>query len=204
MLKQAMDHIPRKIERRRQRPWFGPTQQKLLLLLLGGLALSCARSGKKQWRIIKGVHESWKEITKQATERALNRIYESKLLDARSNSDGTMTLVLNDEGKRRALTYKIRYTKIKSTSHWDRKWRIVIYDIPEEERDKRDAFRGHLSDLGLRKLQHSAGITPFDCKNEVDFFVELLDIRKYTRFILAECIDDEAYWKRRFNLDKYI
>src|SRR3989344_1170491 len=78
-----------------------------------------------------------------------------------------------------------------------------LYDIPEDEREARDAFRDHLTTLGVRKLQHSAGIHPFDCKNEIDFFVELLNIRKYVRFIVADSIDDEVYWKRKFNLDKY-
>ena len=173
----------------------------MLLLLLGGMALACARSPRKQWHIIKGLHENWKDISKQAIERAVEALYDSKLLEARENSDGTITLVLNEDGKRRALTYKIRYTKIKPKGPWDKKWRIVLYDIPEHLRTTRNAFRDHLTELGLRKFQHSAGIHPFDCKNEVDFFIELLDIRKYVRFLVADSIDDEPFWKHKFRLD---
>ena len=184
--------------------WCGPTQKKILLLLLGGLVLSCARSPNKQWRVIKGMRQAWKDLSKQATDRAVSGLYVSKLLEAKNNTDGTMTLVLSDAGKKRALTYHIRYARIHAKGPWDGKWRVVLYDIPEDEREARDAFRGHLTDLGLRKLQHSAGISPFDCKNEVEFFVELLDIRKYVRFIVADSIDDEATWKRKFNLEKYL
>ena len=186
----------------RKKEWFGPTQKKILLLFLGGMSLSCTRSPSKQWRIIKGLHENWKDLNRQAAERAVRGLYASKLLDAKENSDGTVTLVLNEDGKKRALTYRIRYARIKVPVQWDGKWRIVLYDIPEDERESRDAFRDHLTQLGLRKLQHSAGISPFDCKNEIDFFIELLGLRKYARFIVADSIDDEIYWKRKFKLDK--
>jgi phenylacetic acid degradation operon negative regulatory protein len=179
-------------------------QKKILLLLLGGMALSCARSPQKQWNIVKGMRETWKDINRQTAERAVAALYESKLLEAKENTDGTTTLVLNDDGKKRALTYRIRYAKIKPAGPWDKKWRIVLYDIPEDEREARNAFRDHLKQLGLRKLQQSAGIHPYDCKNEVDFFIELLRIRKYVRFIVADSIDDEVFWKRKFKLDRYI
>ncbi len=194
-------------ERRRARRkgiWCGPVQKKILLLLLGGLALSCTRSNKKQWRIVKGMREGWKDLSQQAAERAVAALYESNLLEARENPDGTTTLILSENGKKRALTYRSRYVKISHTGPWDEKWRVILYDIPEHERETRDAFRDHLTQLGIRKLQHSAGIYPFDCKNEIDFFIELLDIRKYVRFIVAESIDDEIYWKRKFKLDAYI
>ena len=189
---------------RRKAIWCGPTQKKILLLVLGGMAISCARSAKKQWRIVRGIHETWKDLSKQAAERAVSGLYESKLLEAKENADGTTTLLLSEKGKKRALTYHTRYTKLRPTGPWDRKWRIVLYDIPEDEREARDAFREHLTELGLRKLQNSASIHPFDCKSEIDFFVELLDIKKYVRFIVADSIDDQVYWKRKFNLDKYI
>jgi CRISPR/Cas system-associated endoribonuclease Cas2 len=190
--------------KRRKGIWCGPTQRKILLLLLSGLALSCVRSSRKQWQVIKGARETWKDLSKQAADRAVSGLYASKLLEAQNNADGTITLVLSDSGRKKALTYHTRYAKIRSKSGWDGKWRIVLYDIPEDERGARDAFRDHLTQLGFRKLQNSASIHPFDCKHEVEFFVELLDIRKYARFIVADSIDDETYWKRKFNLDKHI
>ncbi|MEK7170622.1 MAG: CRISPR-associated endonuclease Cas2 [Patescibacteria group bacterium] len=196
--------IKRQRRERRKGIWCGPTQKKILLLLLGGMVLSCTRSNRKQLQIVKGIHETWKDLSKQAAIRAVSGLYESKLLEAGENTDGTITLTLNKKGKRRALTYHPRYAKIRRDGSWDHKWRLVLYDIPEDERQTRNAFRDHLTDLGLHKLQHSVSIFPFDCKNEIDFFVELLDIRKYVRFIVADSIDDQVYWKRKFNLDKYI
>ncbi|OHA20192.1 MAG: hypothetical protein A2849_04050 [Candidatus Taylorbacteria bacterium RIFCSPHIGHO2_01_FULL_51_15] len=191
-----------KVRMRRARKRFGPIQQKILLLLLGGVALSCARTAKGQWNIIRGIHAGWQDIKRQAAERAVEALYESRLIEARENPDGSCTLLLSDEGKTKAITYKPRYMKIKRSSPWNKKWWIILYDIPEDEREARDAFRDHLRELGFRKLQHSAGIYPFDCRKEIEFIVELLDIRKYVRVIEVTHIDNEWHWKRIFKLEQ--
>lgn len=178
----------------------GPIQQKILLLLLGGLALSCSRSPKQSWRIIRGMQESWKEITKRAAEYAVNKLYESKLLEARANVDGTTTLVLNDMGKRKALTYRANNMKIERAGIWDKKWRVVIFDIPEDEREARDALRGHLESMGFFVLQRSVFAHPFNCRNEIDFLIELYGIREYVRFMVVEYIDNETHLKKFFKL----
>lgn len=194
----------RKAKSRKQQTKLGSVQKKILLLLLGGFALGSVRSPKQQWKIAKGIIESWKDITRQAAERAIESLYESRLLEARENPDGTHTLTLSENGKKRALTYHLLYMKIKPSAVWDKKWRIILYDIPEDEREARNAFREHLKRLGFRKLQQSAGVTPFECRDEIEFVIELLDIRKYVRYIVGDYIDNEAYWKHVFKLDHRI
>lgn len=188
-------------EAKESRLRIGPRQQKMLLLLLSGLALSCSRSPKQGWRIIKGTQESWKEITKRAAEYAINKLYESKLLETRENADGTTTLVLNDAGKKKALTYQANNMRIDCAGIWDRKWRVIIFDVPEDEREARDALRGHLESMGFFILQRSVFVHPFNCQDEIDFLIELHDIRKYVRFMVAEYVDNEAHLKKFFKLE---
>ncbi|HBV01775.1 MAG TPA: hypothetical protein DEF00_05355 [Candidatus Taylorbacteria bacterium] len=193
----------RKIRLRKQKRGLGGVQRKILLLLAGGVALSCSRSPGQQWKIIKDMYGDWHDIKRQAAERAIDALYESRLVEAKENADGTHTLVLSENGKKRSLTYRMYHMKIKHSGIWSKKWWIVLYDIPEDERVVRDAFRDHLKRLGFRKLQHSAGIYPFECGNEIDFIVEALDIRKYVRLIIAEHIDNEEHWKYIFKLDQF-
>lgn len=193
--------ISKKSAARKIRRRFGPNQQKVLLLLLGGLALSCARSPDTQWRILRGVREEWRELSKRAAEYAINKLYESKLVESRSNPDGSTTLVLSENGKKRALTYKSGTMRVTAPNSWDKKWRVVLFDIPESEREARDALRDHLEDMGFFILQRSVFVYPFDCKNEIDFLVELHDIRKYVRFMLADSIDNEIHLRKFFKLE---
>lgn len=170
-------------------------------MLSGGVALSCARTLGKQWKIVGEMRKEWNEINKQSAERAIESLHESRLVEARENPDRTTTLVLSEHGKKRALTYRTFAMKIQNPRPWDGKWRIVLYDIPEDEREARNAFRDHLADLGFRKFQNSAGIYPLDCRKEIEFLIELHAIRKYVRYVVAEHIDNEAYWKKVFKLE---
>ena len=178
----------------------GVVQKKVLLLLLAGLSLSCARSLGEQWRILKKMRGEWNDIGKQAIEQAINSLYESRLLESRKNMDGTATLVLSENGKKRALTFQAHAMKIQPQKIWDRKWRVVLSDIPEEKRGARDALRHHLHYLGFYGLQKSVSVHPFDCKDQIDFLIELHDLRQYVRFMIADSIDTEAHLKRIFNL----
>ncbi len=178
----------------------GPRQQKILLLLLGGLALGCSGSSRTSWKIIGAMRKEWENISRQNAERAINKLYESKLLVKKENTDGTTTLLLSEEGKKYALTYRAKDMKIAKPKEWDKKWRVVLFDIPEDERGARDAFRIHLTHMGFYGLQKSAAIYPFDCKNAIDFLVELHNIRSSVRFLIVDSVDNEAHLKKIFRL----
>jgi len=130
----------KEVKLRKKRRRFGDTQKKILLLLLGGIALSCAKTPNRQWKIIKGISSDWQDIKRQAAERAVAALYESKLLEAKQNEDGTITLLLSDEGRLRASTYRMSHIKVSHTDAWNKKWWIVLYDIPEDERAARNAL----------------------------------------------------------------
>ncbi|HEY4496203.1 MAG TPA: hypothetical protein VJC04_02490, partial [Candidatus Paceibacterota bacterium] len=82
----------------------GSVQKKILLLLISGLVLSATHSSRKQWRIIRAVSEGFKEIDQRAIDRAVNSLYKTKLVSEKQNRDGTTTLILSDDGRKRALT----------------------------------------------------------------------------------------------------
>lgn len=178
----------------------GFNQRKILLLLLGGLALSLSRSPRTSFKIIKGIKKEWEEIGKQALRRAIKKLYESKLVKEKENLDGTTTLLLTDKGKQRALTYNFDEIKIKKPKQWDKKWRIVLFDIPKNKKKIRETLRGHLNNLEFYQFQKSVFIHPYDCKDEIEYIIEVYNIRKFVRFIIAESIDNELHLKHHFNL----
>lgn len=55
--------------------------------------------------------------------------------------------------------------------HWDRRWRIVIFDIEEKEKFLRDALREKLIALGFGKWQRSVYITPHDIEQEINQYL---------------------------------
>lgn len=84
---------------------------------------------------------------------------------------------------------------LKATGSWDGRWRLVIFDIPENKRDVRDRLRRALNKLGLGILQASVWISPNDIKDEIDEIGKKLDISNSLRFFEVT---------RNANLDKTI
>lgn len=179
----------------------GKTQQKILLLLLGGVALGLSGSPKRYFQILKAIEKDWKEINRQALKRAIKSLYESKLVAEKENPDGTITLILTDKGKQKALTYNLDTMAIEKPKQWDTKWRIVLFDIPDKTKKARDAIRFHLKNLGFYEFQESVFVHPYDCQNEIDYLIELYDIRKFVRFIVAESIDNQLHLEHHFGLN---
>ena len=184
----------------RNNPRIGNLKKKVLLLLCAGLALGLTRSPKTHWWILKQIPKEWEKVNRQALERAINSLYTSHLIEEKNNRDGTTTLILSENGKQRALRFNIDKLEIKKPEKWDRKWRMVLFDIPEKRTEGRNALRRKLQEIGFHEFQKSALVFPFPCKDEVEFVVEFFSLRPYVRFIVAEHIDNELHLKKIFHL----
>ncbi len=158
-----------------------------------------SKSAKHHFRIIRQVAREWKEINKRSLEAAISSLYKSKLITQKRNEDGTVTFILSQEGKREALTYDIDNMKIPKEP-WDKKWRIVTFDIPEKIKKVREAFRHHLKNLGFKELHRSVFVLPYNCKKEVEYIVEFYNARRFVRYIEAIHIDNELAIKHEFDL----
>ena len=181
-------------------PAIGVNQKRVLLLLEAGIALALSGSPRTYFRIVRHARREWNAINRKALHGAIRKLYTSRLIDARDNPDGSTTIVLTDAGKRRVLRYKIDEMKIERPQAWDRKWRIILFDIPEKHRRIRDALRDHLRQLGCSELQKSAFVHPFECRSEIDFLIEFYQARPFVRFIVADEIDTAPHLKRKFRL----
>lgn len=177
-----------------------PVAQKVLLLLTAGVILGLSTSPAQHFRIIKATAKAWKDINKRALYRAIRRLYQARLIDAKDNPDGTTTMMLTQNGKQKALTCQIDEMQIKPMAKWDGYWRVVLSDIPEQHKKARDAMYRAFKKMGLYPFQKSVMIHPFECQDEVDFVVEFFNLRPYVRTILAKKVDNELHLKKIFKL----
>lgn len=176
-----------------------PTKQKILLLLMAGLALGFAYTPGRQIRILKQLSQEWAKVDKKKLNSNIRELYQSKLVETKANKDGSLTFVLTGKGRVRALTYHFANMRI-SKKPWDGFWRIIVFDIPEKLRPGRDALREKLVHLGFYELQKSVLIFPYECKNEIEFLIEFFDLRKYVRYGVLKEIDNELHLKKIFHL----
>ena len=146
-----------------------------------------------------------KKYEKQKVAYAIRRLEKSNLLKIKERN-GEFTIELTKEGKQRFQ--KIRSTesqlaklRIAKPPHWDGKWRIVLFDIPEQpHRQARDVLRGKLKEWGFCPLQKSAWVCPWPCENEIQLAAELYGISRYVNVVIAEKISDDLPIRKHFGL----
>lgn len=83
---------------------------------------------------------------------------------------------------------------------WDKKWRIIFFDVPEKKRRYRDELRSMLKVIGFKEFQKSTWIYP----HKVPMFLkEILfeeGIKQYTRLITTDSIEYDKDLRKMFNL----
>ena len=110
-------------------------------------------------------------------------------------------ITLTEKGRKKAGRFQIDSLEVKKPSRWDKKWRLVIFDIPNSHGIKRSVFRGKLKELGFYQLQKSVWIHPYNCRDEIELLREFFGLsRKEIRLIVANDIEDSTSIKEVFQL----
>lgn len=91
-----------------------------------------------------------------------------------------------------------------ASSHWDHRWRVVVFDVPEKRVNIRRYLRSFLKTIGFGKMQKSVWISPHDREERVREFsrklkisscVFQLTVERFSGFKARELA--EAFWDIR-------
>lgn len=134
------------------------------------------------------------------TRRVISQLAKQRYVSVEEKTDGTVTVRITKQGMVRALTYNLETLQVQKPKRWDKKWRLVIFDIPERYRRLRDMFRLRLRQLGLYPLQESVFISAYSCFDEVEFLRELYGVAFSVRYLVVEKVEDDAFLLQRFGL----
>lgn len=110
-------------------------------------------------------------------------------------------LKLTPFGKKILNKFENRDFKISKPKKWDRKWRILIFDIKENNRNTRDTIRRTLVSIGFVKLQKSVWVYPYDCEDLVNLLKADFDIGGEVLYIIADKIENEKVLLNNFKLN---
>ncbi len=83
---------------------------------------------------------------------------------------------------------------------WDRHWRLVVFDIPEAYRNKRNELRYYLKKLGFAKLQASVFISPWPVGRPAIEFLKQSGLIEFIRIMKINEIDSDLDLRKRFKL----
>lgn len=177
----------------------GPTAQKVLLLLLTGLALGLTHSPKQYFRILKNFQKSWSKIDHEKLHRIIKTL-DAKGLIVEKSAKSHVQISLSPQGQKWATRYKIEQMEILKPPKWDGWWHIIIFDIPEGQKKARDAFARTLKKLGFYQLQKSVFVYPYECHKELDIITKFFEIKPHINRITAQKIDKDIELKKYFDL----
>jgi len=108
---------------------------------------------------------------------------------------------LTKEGRKKAGRFQVNGLKIEKPKHWDGLWRIIIFDIIQPQRIKREALRGFLRRLELYPLQKSVWVHPYNCKDEIKLLRDFFGLgENELRIIVAKDIGNDQAIKKYFKL----
>lgn len=75
---------------------------------------------------------------------------------------------------------------------WDKKWRLVLFDIPEEDRNLRVKLTQFLESLGFEQMKNSAYLSPHPLLNTVSRYATSLGLRQHLNLMTIDKLEDEA------------
>lgn len=165
------------------------TKDILIGLLMTGVTYIAATSPY----FIRNLLREYRNLRKYPKKKVYNTFYSLQKqgcikIEKRNHQ---IYISLTEKGRKKAGMFQINNLKIKKPKKWDRKWRLVIFDIAELKRIQREAFRGKLKELGFCPLQKSVWIYPFDCRAEIELLRDFFGLsEKELRLIVAEDIGD--------------
>lgn len=81
---------------------------------------------------------------------------------------------------------------IPSPAKWDKKWRLVAFDIPNGKSRSRKKFVIKLQDLGFTMLQKSLWVHPFPCFEQVEHIAGHYNVLRYCSLMEVGRLDEIA------------
>lgn len=133
-------------------------------------------------------HRNWNKVRRQRIYEAIRRLNKKRLIELEQKGN-ELYLKITENGKKLIKNFDYDNIKLPNYKKWDKKWRMVIFDIPEKQNKERRALSSKLKGLGFYPLQESAYIYPYDCQNEIDFICGFLSIGRYVNYCTLEVLD---------------
>lgn len=185
---------------RTKRRKFGVLQRKALTLLLGGIAFGLCQSPRKQWQIIKDVPKELERCNLQMFEYGLHRLVADRYIKMEDCGNGRYEAYLTREGRELAESFSLETLYIEKPDRWDKKWRIVFFDVQERYRRKRNALRFHLRRLGFREIQRSVFAHPYPCGEEIMRIAAYYKLLSCVHYAVADELSDSRRLRALFKL----
>ncbi len=135
---------------------------------------------------------------RSARDAAVSRlIAQGCVIRERKGKYRVLTITGKGKGYLAARKHKLRASIPK---RWDKRWRVVIFDIAEEHRQMRNSLRHELVEYGFIMLQASVWIYPYPCEDFIVLLKSDHHIGKRMLYLVVEELENDRDLKKLFGL----
>jgi len=114
-----------------------------------------------------------------------------ELVDYKEFPDGNIEIKILKNGIKKVLINNFDNIQFKISQKWNKKFYVIIFDIPNNYKKQRDLFVRKLKELNFYQLQKSVYVFLYNPQEIIDFLANILDISPYIRILEASKIENE-------------
>jgi CRISPR-associated endonuclease Cas2 len=136
---------------------------------------------------------------KNQSKTALGRLREMGYIEF-VEKNGTRYARTTNKGRLEIERGKQRLALTKKIKRWDKRYRIVIFDIPEKRKSIRDKLRRTMTEFGFLRLQDSVWVYPHDCEDLIALVKTDLRLGYDVLYLIVEKIENDKYIREHFGI----
>lgn len=144
-----------------------------------------------------------KRYSKKQLSNAFANLKNRKLVEIIQEKNGKTKVILTNTGEKRVKEFCFEQLRIKKAKKWDKKWRVLVYDIPTKPKvynTAREALRAKIKEIGFVQLQKSVWVCPYECEDEILFLSESYRVTKFIEIFTVDRMLHSERLKSKFKL----
>lgn len=140
----------------------------------------------------------WKKFNTWRLKAMLKKMHQQKIVEIGEEND-MQVIKLSERGRKKFLKFEIEKMQLVERK-WDRKWRLIVYDIQIAKQSERRLFHKTLKRMKFLQLQRSVYITPYPCQREIEYLRQVCNIGREVLILTVAGIENEAVYREYFGL----
>lgn len=132
---------------------------------------------------------------KDVITRASDRLIHAGLMEWRDSK-----LRLTQKGEKTLRSLSLSDHSRMHPRRWDKKWRVLIFDIPEKRKGLRQKIRNTLHSIGFVRLQDSVWVYPYDCEELIALLKADFHVGDAVLYMIVDQIERDGKLRAHFHV----
>ena len=107
---------------------------------------------------------------------------------------------LTADGEKKLRQLELKGYKLTRPKKWDKKWRVIIFDIPEKKKKVREQIRNLFVSAGFFRLQDSVWVYPYDCEDIIGLLKTDFGVGRDILYMIVDGIENDRHLREEFEL----